>query len=166
MTDSLTDRQIEQKHGEVYTMNINKPMLWVDFKKLPVSMGVEYYNMIVERFGVGAGAISEMFGISEQTVRKFLLSAANSGKEIKRIVGKPSVKNMQRFHDWWADEPEAENPEELPAIAEETEVRCSIASYHLSFEGVQDWNEIIKVVGPMPLPKGAVISIDVQRWID
>ena len=83
--DSLTEKQIQKKHGEVFSMNINKPMSWEDYKKLPNNMRIEYYNSIVDRFGVGADRIAKMMGTTVPAITMMIkgsMAATNASVAI------------------------------------------------------------------------------------
>lgn len=176
--DGLTQKQIEKKHGEVFCMNIDKPMSYEDWKKLPDDMKAEYYDAMVARFHVGTNSIAEMFGCQKTALQNYILSHK---MKVMKIKGRAPQKTIEHFREWWQDarrtqadeiphavpetEPEIEKaPEktmETPAVTET--VKIPVSRYELHFNHVMNWEELTPFLAGMPLPEDACIIINVRK---
>ena len=149
-------------------MNINKPMSWEDYKKLPNNMRIEYYNSIVDRFGVGADRIAKMMGTTKNNLCNFLLTKEGIHKA-KKGGGGWNKYAWQEFCEQREILPIEESKEEQKTeeafVEIPKEVKCPIASYHLQFKDVQSWSQLSDMLIALPLPKDAVISINVMEGI-
>ena len=67
-SDNLTQSQLKKLNGEVYTMNINKPITYKEYKTLPIDMEKTYYSSLIERFNVGLDKIAKMMGTKANTL--------------------------------------------------------------------------------------------------
>ena len=166
--DSLTEKQIQKKHGEVFSMNINKPMSWEEFKSLPKNMALEYYNSLVARFGVGSDRVAKMMGTSKNNLCNRLLTMEGVRKAKKGGGGWNKYmweEFLEQGETVPIEEPKEEQKAEEAFVKIPKEVNCPIASYHLQFKNVQSWGQIADMLIALPLPKDAVISINVMEGI-
>ena len=69
-SDRLTHKQWKDRCGPVITYNLNKPMIWDDFKKMPVDIQAQYITSLQQNYGVTAVDLGNMFGVRALTVRK------------------------------------------------------------------------------------------------
>lgn len=69
-SDNLTQKQWKERCGPVVSFNFSKPMLWGNFKKLPVTVQTEYITNLQKKYGVTAVDLAGMFGVQALTVRK------------------------------------------------------------------------------------------------
>lgn len=81
--DRLTNKQWKDKCGPVITYSLNKPMIWDDFKQMPVYVQAEYITNLQKKYGVTAVDLGNMFGVRALTVRKHA-DANNLGVEFPR----------------------------------------------------------------------------------
>lgn len=146
-------------------MNINETMTWEDFKKLPKKMQLEYYNSLVDRFGVGGQRIADMLGVAKATLDAHMIRNFNDVHKAKK-----GGDGWDRYA--WLEfcsqrnevqkEPE-EQHEAFVAIPKKQEIE--LTSYHLNFIKVNNWGQIADTLLSLPLPKNAVISINVQEGL-
>lgn len=70
------------------TFNIDRPMTWVEFKKLPDSQKIEYIAYLRERFDVTDKRIAKMLGITAPSLgvamRKLGCARGHRGKIIEK----------------------------------------------------------------------------------
>jgi len=119
-SDHLTPAQIKKLSGEVYTLQLNRPMLWQEFKALPVSLQQEYISHLQKTFDVGLTALATMLHVSPG---KFKMHCKTYGIEYETRGGKASeVKRFawREFQGLKAEEP-AEPEEEEPVEPEAAE---------------------------------------------
>lgn len=69
-SDRLTKKQWKDKCGPVITYNLDLPMEWSDFKKMPVDIQTEYIVKLQRRYGVTAVDLGVMFGVKSLAVRR------------------------------------------------------------------------------------------------
>lgn len=55
-------------NGEVQSYNLNSPMKWAQFKRMPDDIKREYLSTIISKYNPQQKALAEMFGISRNTV--------------------------------------------------------------------------------------------------
>lgn len=67
-SDRLTNKQWKERCGEVMTYNLNKPMEWNKFKRLPSMIQTEYLSGLQRKFSVSASDLARMFGVTAATV--------------------------------------------------------------------------------------------------
>ena len=150
-------------------MNINKPMRWEEFKSLPKNMKLEYYNSIVDRFGVGSDRIAKMMGTKKNTILNFIQRTPDVHKAKKGGGGW----DKYAWESFCAQDQREAIKEVKEEVKEETAyvvvpqaTICPLASYHMTFTDVKDWTSIADVLMSIPMPKGAVVTIDVQRGVE
>lgn len=69
-SDRLTKKQWKDKCGPVITYNLDLPMEWSDFKKMPADIQTEYIVKLQRRYGVTAVDLGAMFGVKSLAVRR------------------------------------------------------------------------------------------------
>lgn len=125
-----------------YEMDV--PMKWDEFKRLPKQAQEEYIQGLIEKFNVTSVGLAEMFGASALTVRKYLSSEHN----IRFTRGK----NMKPFEEiaWNAfinQSPELTGSERL---SDETR----LVSFSMEFSGKLDvddlYNSLKMILGDSP----------------
>lgn len=163
-SDYLTDAQKRKLNGEVFSVDMSKPITYADYKKLTKALQEEYYNNIVETYGVGNPSIARMMGVAEATLRQH---SERMGLNLKRISGKPSYANMVRFEEF-CNQGETEEQEEFPKVQEEQEIRTEQNICRLAFEwhNVTEWTDILRFVGNMPIPHNARVRMTIEEWKD
>ena len=55
-------------NGEVQSYNLNSPMKWAQFKRMPDDIKREYLSSIISKYNPQQKALAEMFGVSRNTV--------------------------------------------------------------------------------------------------
>lgn len=114
-SDNLSAKELKSMNGEVKTYNINSPMRWAEFKRLPDDLKIMYIKCLREKFDVYDTTIFKMFGIAQQTgSRKFQRLGLGCGKD-------SSGKRHPDLDSWykWVNgikeqKKEAEQPEIVP----------------------------------------------------
>lgn len=70
LSDGMTHKQWKERCGPVVSYNLNKPMSWGTFKKLPTTVQAEYITNLQKKYGATAVDLGDMFGVRALTVRK------------------------------------------------------------------------------------------------
>ena len=186
-SDSLTPAQRKKMNGEVVTVKMNEPITWSDFKALKPDVAEEYYNGIVDRFGVGLSSIAKMMGADPSTLSKW---GRLNGCKFKKVYARTGLDAIEKFTRWYKVEDEPQlitiNEEEyeagpvmpydpgdapipaglLPQMDKPTEPApvpdSRIAQYTFRFTDVKKWDEILMFIKNMPLPENATVEIEVH----
>lgn len=69
-SDYMTKKERDKMNGEVQSYNLNSPMKWMQFKRMPDDIQREYINSLIEKFDPQQTAIAEMLGVSAGTLNK------------------------------------------------------------------------------------------------
>lgn len=67
-SDYMTKKERDKMNGEVQSYNLNSPMKWAQFKRMPDDIKREYLSTIISKYNPQQAALAEMFGISRNTV--------------------------------------------------------------------------------------------------
>lgn len=67
-SDYLTKKEREAMNGEVITYQMNRPMSWAQFKKMPDDTKREYINSIIHKYDPQQTAVAAMFGVTPRTL--------------------------------------------------------------------------------------------------
>ena len=119
-SDHLTQKQWKERCGQVVSYNINKPMLWAEFSKLPKDLKEEYMNNLIEKFNANARTMAEVFGVSVATVFRVV---KNEELNVSFIKGKhPAGEKYDAFKKFMSCD--VETAVELP-IAEPESIETS-----------------------------------------
>lgn len=176
-SDYLTPAQKKRLSGEVKVLNLNQPITYEEFKGLDKSLQETYINQIIETYHVGLNTISLMMGAGKATLHTYVKTHGLSITKCKG--GTISRENLQRFYavyqpetaereDLAQDQAEPEQVErEIPPeietrAAEISEKKTSVSGYEFAFRHVTEWDEILKLMGNMPLPENAQVHIRVR----
>lgn len=150
-SDRLTQKQWKERCGPVLSYNLNKPMSWDDFKRLPADIQAEYITNLQNKYGVTAVNLAEMFDVQPLTVRRHVETngipatfprgqsmGAVRRAEWERFLNPEQVEEPQEeTNEPWVfenDEPAEEN--------HETSTGMAMKKFCLSFCGDIDVNMI------------------------
>ena len=98
-SDHLTPAQWKKKNGSIVTMNLNIPLMWEEFKALPVDLQKEYIMRCIARFNCNMSSFAELFGVHFTSIkRKFI----NLGIDMSLFqAGKKMTKEQKtEFENW------------------------------------------------------------------
>ena len=111
-------------------INLDAPMSWREFKNLEKGEQCEYLQHLIDTYGANAVSFAQMFGISAQTMRKYIASDLGIALSRGSRVDKASWYGFLR----------------IPASAEETaggaDTAMHIHSATMRFEGKIDMETI------------------------
>ena len=167
--DHLTNSQINKLNGEVHTVNINKPITYEEYKRMPDTLAQTYYASLVERFNVGSKKIASMMGIKVGTLTNY-----NQNHKIRAVTKGMRTPEQERawleFLDGGVITPAEEKTQPETATeagnmvmgGTEQKIMSGMVGFHFTFTKVSDWSDILKLVGNMPLPEKANVIITVE----
>lgn len=114
-SDYMTKKERDKMNGEVQSYNLNSPMKWMQFKRMPDDIQREYINSLIEKFDPQQTAIAEMLAVSAGTLNK--LCRERLGISFERGGAHGEGRNAA-FWAWVNGATEAEQ-EAAPEAAEE-----------------------------------------------
>lgn len=114
-SDYMTKKERDKMNGEVQSYNLNSPMKWTQFKRMPDDIKREYINSLIEKFDPQQTAIAEMLGVSSRTLND--LCRKHLGIQFRRGGTQRADRNAA-FWAWVNGATEAEQ-EAAPEMVEE-----------------------------------------------
>lgn len=94
-SDRMTQKQWNERCGQVMSYSIGKPMAWAEFSKLPKDLKEEYMNNLIEKYNANARTMAEVFGVSVATVFRIV---KNEDLSVTFLKGKhPSGEKYEAF---------------------------------------------------------------------
>ena len=147
-SDFMSKKELRAMNGPVEEFNLNKPMTWEEFKKLPDDLKITYIKSLREKFGIPNNAIAEMFGVHAATLCGYLKCL---GLGVGKHAG-GSVRNWDKdsFAKWCGKETEAGEIVEESTEPQEASKPCCETDYivprtgMLDFEG--DLDDILRTI--------------------
>lgn len=71
-SDYLTKGQLKKMNGEVKTYKLNEPMLWKEFKTMPLEHQETYLQSLISKFGVHLTQIAKMMRCDTSSLYKYV----------------------------------------------------------------------------------------------
>lgn len=161
-SDYLTPAQKKKLSGAVKTLNLNQPITWAEFTALDKPLQATYINHIIENYHVGLALISVMMGREKTDLSNYVKSHSIRVKKAKGPSSKEARDNFWAVYGIETAEREIQPEIETRAV-EVMENKTSVTRYEFNFRNVTDWEEVLKLMGNMPLPENACISIFVRQ---
>jgi hypothetical protein len=158
-TDYMTQKQWKERNGEIMSYQFSKPMVWKEFKSMPIHIQSEYLHSLIERFRVNATSLSEMLGVGTQTIKKHI---EENGFGISFRVGnsmKASEREAWNEFLYGSAQPteQVDSPkmpaelEDLPMFPAKPSAPMSLDEFSLFFSGKIDaaaiTNSILHIAG-------------------
>jgi len=176
-TDHMTQKQWKERCGETMTYQLGRPMVWDDFRKLPIHIQKEYLLGLIRKYSTTASDLATMFGIAPQTVTKFC-GCDEIG--IKFTRGKRMPKNLrEEFEKFMAcdllqeekqiiDDPLPRDEANISDVKHSVDVndmskskRMAMTEFSLCFNGKFSRDMICNSLASM-VPAGTEVCIDVK----
>lgn len=105
-SDRMTQKQWNERCGQVMSYSIGKPMAWAEFNKLPKDLKEEYMNNLIEKYNANARTMAEVFGVSVATVFRVV---KNDGLNVTFLKGKhPVGEKYEAFKRFMSGESDVE----------------------------------------------------------
>lgn len=119
-SDRMTQKQWNERCGQVMSYSIGKPIPWAEFSKLPKDLKEEYMNNLIDKYSANARTMAGVFGVSVATVFRVV---KNENLNVKFLKGKyPSGEKeeaLKRFLSGEVEEPVRQENEETEMHGED-----------------------------------------------
>lgn len=66
--EHLTKKELKKMNGEVKKYNLTQPMVWAEFRAMPIDLQRKYIKMLQDGYHATCAMLADMFGISSKTV--------------------------------------------------------------------------------------------------
>ena len=86
-SDNLTPAQLKRRNGPVSTYKLDAPMMWDDFKAMPVDLQKKYLTNLVETYGATNEMLGDMFYVHPThvgAVKKALGVISNNPRHLSK----------------------------------------------------------------------------------
>ena len=86
-SDNLTPAQLKRRNGPVSTYKLDAPMMWDDFKAMPVDLQKKYLTNLVETYGATNEMLGDMFYVHPThvgTVKKALGVVSHNPRHLSK----------------------------------------------------------------------------------
>ena len=185
-SDYLTEREWRKMNGEVKTYNINKPLIWDEFKAMPADLRETYLRNLDDRVGgITFQAIADAMGVHVVTLRGYMKECDmrdifHSGKRMKPENKSALAAFYNNEEPASAPEIECEHSEVPKEIAESCEEICGnegeypkpdsdnstdsafiMKEFEVKFEGPFDADHLANTLRHM-IHRGTVVKIEVE----
>lgn len=131
-SDRMTQKQWNERCGQIMSYSIGKPMAWAEFSKLPKDLKEEYMNNLIEKYNANARTMAEVFGVSVATVFRIV---KNEDLSVTFLKGKhPSGEKYEAFRRFM----------EGNASVEEDVVNNDVETFEEVSESVNPTDEVQK----------------------
>lgn len=142
-SDRMTQKQWNERCGQVMSYSIGKPMTWAEFSKLPKDLKEEYMNNLIEKYNANARTMAEVFGVSVATVFRVV---KNDNLNVTFLKGKhpagEKYEAFRRFMDGDSGEEDIviNDAESFKEVTEETNStgeaqKTRLDSFTMNFSG-------------------------------
>lgn len=71
-SDRMTEAQWKKRNGAVMNYDLKQPMNWAQFASMPTEIQEEYLRRLSERYHVTIRCMADLFGVSWETVSRYL----------------------------------------------------------------------------------------------
>lgn len=132
-SDNMTEAQWKKRNGSIMSYDLKKPMNWVQFTTMPVDIQEEYLRGLSDRYHVTIKCLSDLFGVSWDTVSRYI-KTKHSWLKFKR-GSQMSPKDKAGFAEFLcgegyyipveAEKPKKKKPKKEAEPAEELEAKLS-----------------------------------------
>lgn len=91
--DYMSKKELKAMNGAVNKYNLNLPMKWADFKKMPDDLKKQYILQLREQYGASDSKIAGMLGVSGWTLSHLC-------SELGIAIGKKGARPTLRVAQW------------------------------------------------------------------
>lgn len=143
-SDHMTQKQWNERCGQVMSYNIGRPMAWAEFSQLPKDLKEEYMNNLIEKYNANARTMAEVFGVSVATVFRVVKT---DGLNVTFLKGKHPTREkyeaFRKFMDGESGLDEEVAVDNIEAIEEQSDVvdpvgeaqKTKLDSFTMNFSG-------------------------------
>ena len=173
-TDYMTPKQWRERCGNVVSVKLAEPMTWNEYKGLSPDIQKEYVDGLMEKFHPTASDLGRVFGVTSQTVVRYLNQLGYSFSPGKKMP-KECIEAFRSFMD--KNNPvvinesveDTSKEENTPTEISVVKVPCvtmrddglKMTDFSLTFSGKYTPDMIHNSIAAM-LPEGTQVQIEIR----
>lgn len=123
-SDYLSKKELKAMNGDVKSYNLNRPMTWEEFRRMPQDLQIMYIKKLRNEFGVPDIVLSKAMGICKSSFSKAMRDLNLSLGKSAGATGKQwlhSEKSL-KFSEYWNKFNKKEEAVKEDSVEDETEV--------------------------------------------
>lgn len=117
----LSKKEVNALSGPVNTYNLNAPMSYAEFMRMPSDLRAEYLRKLNDRFDVSSVKLGEMLGVSRACVYNLW---AEFGIPRTRKYARMTSGELKAWRSWLGSDTEDSETEEVAMLDTETAEQC------------------------------------------
>ena len=129
-SDYLSKKELKAMNGDVKSYNLNKPMTWEEFRRMPQDLQIMYIKKLRNEFGVPDIVLSKAMGVCKSSFSKAMRDLNLSLGKSAGATGKKwlNSEKSSKFYEYWnkfnkkEDAVEEDSVEEKNKTVEEMDI--------------------------------------------
>ena len=135
-SDYLSKKELKAMNGDVKSYNLNKPMIWEEFRRMPQDLQIMYIKKLRNEFGVPDIVLSKSMGVCKSSFSKAMKDLNLSLGKSAGATGKQwlNSEKSSKFSEYWnkfenkkEDTIEEENAKDETENVKETDISKAFA---------------------------------------
>ena len=137
-SDYLSKKELKAMNGDVKSYNLNKPMTWEEFRRMPQDLQIMYIKKLRNEFGVPDIVLSKAMGVCKSSFSKAMRDLNLSLGKSAGATGKKwlNSEKSSKFSEYWNKFSKKDESIKEESVEDETEVE-SIKEESISKEFAQ-----------------------------
>ena len=122
-SDYLSKKELKAMNGDVKSYNLNKPMTWEEFRRMPQDLQIMYIKKLRNEFGVPDIVLSKAMGVCKSSFSKAMRDLNLSLGKSAGATGKKwlNSEKSSKFYEYWNKFNKKEDSVEEGSIEEKNE---------------------------------------------
>ena len=102
-SDYLSKKELKAMNGDVKSYNLNKPMIWEEFRRMPQDLQIMYIKKLRNEFGVPDIVLSKSMGVCKSSFSKAMKDLNLSLGKSAGATGKQwlNSEKSSKFSEYW-----------------------------------------------------------------
>ena len=102
-SDYLSKKELKAMNGDVKSYNLNKPMTWEEFRRMPQDLQIMYIKKLRNEFGVPDIVLSKAMGVCKSSFSKAMRDLNLSLGKSAGATGKRwlNSEKSSKFYEYW-----------------------------------------------------------------
>ena len=102
-SDYLSKKELKAMNGDVKSYNLNKPMTWEEFRRMPQDLQIMYIKKLRNEFGVPDIVLSKAMGVCKSSFSKAMRDLNLSLGKSAGATGKQWLhsEKSSKFYEYW-----------------------------------------------------------------
>ena len=122
-SDYLSKKELKAMNGDVKSYNLNKPMTWEEFRRMPQDLQIMYIKKLRNEFGVPDIVLSKAMGVCKSSFSKAMRDLNLSLGKSAGATGKKwlNSEKSSKFYEYWNKFNKKEGAVEEDSVEEKNE---------------------------------------------